>query len=118
MKRFDTYQERLSSGPPGFSPGQSAPLPNLSRYSRKPVVPQPTSHTPSAVSKLLDEPPEESPRFPRATVTARSVASTPKSLGAGFSDPIAAKSPKANYGLAVCATDHPEGAPVVLLLSP
>ena len=46
MKRFDTYQERLSSGPPGFSPGQSAPLPTLSRYSRKPVVPQPTSHTP------------------------------------------------------------------------
>ena len=39
-----------------------------------------------------------SPRFPRATVTARPVASTPKSLAAGFSDPIAAKSPKANYG--------------------
>ena len=46
MKRFDTYQERLPSGPPGFSPGKSAPFPTLSRYSRKPVVPQPTSHTP------------------------------------------------------------------------
>ena len=91
-------------------------MPTLSRYSRKPVVPQPTSHTPSAVSRLLDEPPEESPRFPRATVTARPVASTPKSLAAGFSDPIAAKSPKANYGLAVCATDHPRAAAVAVVI--